>query len=454
MKQEAPKAPDPDTLAEVAAAWPPAADDAGDYRREPLAATVPVAACRLPGGAVVALAANPASARLALVPLAATGGADRPLRRARPGDGAAAALVRALATADEVLAPGWGLEPASPVGPAALEPAAAERGVATDETNESVVVGDAAIVKWIRHPSGSGDRADRLLRHLWQAGFGGVPAYHGRLVAPGPAGAVTAALVGAYLPGASDGWTWAVDALLGHLAETGRCRAGCPAGFSRGLGALTAGLHFALATPSATIPGPVAIAGRDEPAGWAAAGRARLADAVACTVADEPALADELATAAAVLAADIDRIADADGTPVQPIHGDLHVGQVLRAAGRLAIIDFDGNPTIAVPPEREPAARDLASLLCSIDHVGRIAIRRAGPAAGPAAERWIRDAIAACTDAYEAGLAAAGRPELLDRRLLRGFRAEQEARELIYAARFLPRWRYAPLGAIRAMVSA
>jgi maltokinase len=46
-------------------------------------------------------------------------------------------------------------------------------------------------------------------------------------------------------------------------------------------------------------------------------------------------------------------------------------------------------------------------------------------------------------------LAEAGRSELLDRSLLRPFEVEQACRELIYAARHLPRWRYAPMGVLR-----
>jgi maltokinase len=34
--------------------------------------------------------------------------------------------------------------------------------------------------------------------------------------------------------------------------------------------------------------------------------------------------------------------------------------------------------------------------------------------------------------------------------LLAAFEAEQECRELVYAARFLPRWRYAPMATLRA----
>jgi hypothetical protein len=38
---------------------------------------------------------------------------------------------------------------------------------------------------------------------------------------------------------------------------------------------------------------------------------------------------------------------------------------------------------------------------------------------------------------------------IFDPRLLRPFEVEQECRELLYAARFLPRWRYAAMGVLR-----
>jgi maltokinase len=78
-----------------------------------------------------------------------------------------------------------------------------------------------------------------------------------------------------------------------------------------------------------------------------------------------------------------------------------------------------------------------------------VAIRRrsADPAATVA---WVTAARAELRSAYENGLADAGRADMLDRSLLRPFEVEQECRELIYAARHLPRWRYAPMGVLRA----
>lgn len=324
-----------------------------------------------------------------------------------------------------------------------------------DQTNESVVVDERLVVKWLLHPDPARERAPRLLRHLAAAGFRETPPVAGTLewVAPGGDARMTLAVVDAWLPGARDGWEWCTEAVLEHVAPGHRCAADCPAGFAGDLGGLVARFHLALATPTDVIPEPVASAGGEAIAAWAAAARGFLADAIALTAADDPEAGAQLTRAEEALRARLAVLAAIGSTPVMPIHGDLHVGQVLGGPHGLAVIDLDGNPTLDAATVQAPAppARDVASMTCSLDHVGRVAIRRG--ALEPATEAWIGEAHAAFLAAYHEVLAGGGRPELLDERLLPPFAVEQECRELIYAARFLPRWRYAPMGAIRAMVA-
>jgi maltokinase len=129
---------------------------------------------------------------------------------------------------------------------------------------------------------------------------------------------------------------------------------------------------------------------------------------------------------------------------LQPVHGDLHVGQVLEWLGGLAVIDFDGNPTLDADRNAilQPRERDIAQMLMSLDHVGRTV--QAGSAAGvvtdAAVDRWIAGARRAFLDAVTP----------VDEGLLAAFEVEQECRELVYAARFLPRWQYAPMATLRA----
>jgi maltokinase len=97
--------------------------------------------------------------------------------------------------------------------------------------------------------------------------------------------------------------------------------------------------------------------------------------------------------------------------------------------------------------------RDRAALVRSVDHLGRIAQRRRDGRDADV-EGWIARSVAALTEAYWEELAAHGRADLFDGRLLRPFEVAQEAHEYVYAARYLERWRYVPDLAMAAMFPA
>lgn len=349
--------------------------------------------------------------------------------------GASAALVDALATRRAVT--GLRVRHFLPLPRGPLE----ERRITVDQTNTSVVVGERVVVKWMRPGAGGGssDRAPDLLAHLAAAGFARTPTPYAAVYRDGPDGGL-AAIVTGFLPDAVDGWGWCVDALIDQLDG------GPPADLAGDLGVLAAELHRALATPSGTIPEPVGVGHRD----WAADGLAVLDEAHRLLAADDEA-ARWFTARLPRLAADIERSRVADRTYVIPPHGDLHVGQVLRWRGGLAVTDVDGNPTLATPGGSgltEPAARDVAQLRTSLLHVGQIADRRTGGRHRPAVAEWGRRAVDDLLAAYLRTLDGYGMTHLFDERLLRPFEVEQECRELCYAARFLPRWRYAPMGVL------
>jgi maltokinase len=303
-----------------------------------------------------------------------------------------------------------------------------ERPVTADQTNRSVIVGERVVVKWFLEPV-PGARAPGLLGHLAEVGFRHTAQpyaalfWRDRLLA----------LVTAFLLEARDGWAWCVDAVMAGGPE---------AGFATALGELAADLHAALATPSSSWPSPVTTVDGD---GWHGRAQAAVAQAGARTTGQD---GQWLEFRSAELVAGIRPLIGVGGTPVLRIHGDLHVGQVLKWRDGYAVIDFDGNPTLEQAEEPQPAARDVAQLLTSLENVAQIAIRRrqADPAAMAA---WVRGARADLLSAYTSRLAGHGRSELLEPALLRPFEIEQECRELIYAARFLPRWTYAPMGVLR-----
>ena len=301
-----------------------------------------------------------------------------------------------------------------------------ERAITVDQTNHSVIAGEAVVVKWFPVPSRAPHPAPALLTHL--AAFAGTATPYAVIFWED----ALVALVTAYLPGSRDGWEWCVDE-----AVAGRT------GFATGIGRLAAELHAAMATPSEIFPDPVRLPPRPD---FATRAEGALREALSLTDGDD---GEWLARRAEALRAELAPLASAGRTPLIHIHGDLHVGQILQWRDGYAVVDFDGNPTVTEAEVFQPAARDLAQLLTSLDHVGQVAIRRrsADPAATAA---WVTAARAELRSAYENGLADAGRADMLDRSLLRPFEVEQECRELIYAARHLPRWRYAPMGVLRA----
>ncbi|HTJ34345.1 MAG TPA: hypothetical protein VL738_14050 [Dactylosporangium sp.] len=326
-----------------------------------------------------------------------------------------------------------------PLAPGPLE----ERLITVDQTNTSVVVGERVVVKWMR-PTAEGrspDRAPDLLAQLAATGFTRTPTPYAALYRDGPDTGLVAVVTG-FLPDAADGWDWCVDALLAQLDG------GPPADAAADLGVLAAELHCALATPTEVFPAPVAEVRQPT---WAADGLAVLEQARRLMADAEDDDGHWFTTRVQQLTADIARAGEVDRAYVIQPHGDLHVGQILRWRGGLAVTDFDGNPALADAGGtlREPVARDVAQLRTSLLHVGEIANRRTGQQHRPAVTAWCRRAADDLLIAYRRTLGERGMTELFDQRLLRPFEVEQECRELCYAARFLPRWRYAPMGVLR-----
>lgn len=355
---------------------------------------------------------------------------------ARPGDGASAALSRLLAAQSGSYQIGgfrvqsW-----------AARAVDGERGMNVDQTNESVIVGDCAVVKWAVHLQEGPHPAPRRIAVLRDAGFTGIPKPWGVVTWRPPDGEETlAAYVDEYLPGAVDGWTWAVEmmtaaALTADPTESVRT--------SHALGVLIADLHSALASTTST-------ATTADTQRWHAAATATLE--TACAVGDSVSSA-VLSARRAEVSAELAALPTLTGTAVLEGHGDLHVGQVLRSDDRLFVTDFDGNPVLTAAERMLPipAAVDVAGMVQSLAHVAIVASRytEVPPAALQAAETATRQAF---LDAYVTRLRAAGHGRLFDPRPLRALRLIQVMREMIYAANHLPRWMYVPDAALPALL--
>ena len=317
-----------------------------------------------------------------------------------------------------------------------------EREITVDRSNDCIVVDEAVFVKWLTPPARVPHHGLDVVRHLAAVGFDAMPALLGCDVSDGHLQAIAFE----HIAGAEDGWTWLFER-VNAVDDGTMTRAELLVDAAR-LGTLAADLHAALATPSATFPDPIGAVDRGSER---ARGHGLLAAALDAVVArDQPeahAVLHECRTAIAQL---IDSIADGS-TPALSIHGDLHVGQVLRSGDRIVLIDFDGNPLVVAGTfAPQPPVVDAASLVQSVDHVVRMTQHRR-PGRDEHFDALATDLSSAAIDGYRTRLGGLGAERLLDADLLPALRAVQELHELVYSVRRLPRWAYAPTLALGAM---
>jgi len=305
-----------------------------------------------------------------------------------------------------------------------------ERAIDVDQTNESIVVADEVVVKWLRPPVPTPHPGVEVLRVLSAHGFAHMPGFVGAHEVDD----MVLAVVTEFVPGALDGWDWYVDDvdawLRGDLAFDRLVES------ATAMGEVTSHLHVALSGLQRS-----AVSARS----YHAQAEALLQRAMRVVDGDEGhrlrSLERSVQAALEPLRVDRQMVA-------HRIHGDLHAGQFLRTSDRLLVTDFDGNP-LAEPAERrlpQSPLRDLASLLQSIDHVGRIVVKRRHPDRRRDVETFIRAAVAAALTAYSAR-------HTVDGPMLRALRTAQELHEYCYAAEHLPRWMYVPDEALPALLA-
>ena len=125
------------------------------------------------------------------------------------------------------------------------------------------------------------------------------------------------------------------------------------------------------------------------------------------------------------------------------IHGDFHVGQILKTAysDQLWVIDFEGDP-LSINEEAAEPMRDIASMCASFFHVGAVAIKYGADSSK------IREWIVKSESIFTAKYFDANSFDVI---AIHSLMLTLEARELKYADKFLPQWRYAPEFAIAYM---
>ncbi|GEK22731.1 maltokinase N-terminal cap-like domain-containing protein [Cellulomonas xylanilytica] len=294
------------------------------------------------------------------------------------------------------------------------------RVVSGEQSNTSVILPGSrpGILKVLRAVAAGENPDVDVPRHLVAVGWQHVPAplawLQGRW--PGPDGELVTGYLGvlaAFVDAAEDGFELA----CAYAARGESFRA--PA---TDLGAVTASMHAALVTAygtDASEHGPEgvarAVAARFSWALSAVPSLSRFTDGVAQVVGEVRALPAAPAR--------------------QRVHGDLHLGQVLRSHGAWFIMDFEGEPLAPLEQRTRPdlALRDLAGLLRSVDYAGAV-----GGLTGAQAADWTSDARAGLLAGYGGG----------DQTLLRALELDKTLYEAVYESRNRPTWLPIPVAGL------
>jgi maltokinase len=312
----------------------------------------------------------------------------------------------------------------------ALQPipaAANERRMTGEQSNTSIALGDELLLKLYRRLEGGENPDLELPRFLTRAGFDRVPAVLGYvryIPVDGEPSAV--AMLQAFLPDAVDAWRWLLDALSAGddaLLEIGR------------LGTVTAEMHRALAWHPQDLAFPARPAAAQDRVEWRRSAEHQVELAVAA--------APELDRLRSAIRDAFDAFERSSESTVSRIHGDYHLGQLLRSRNEFWVIDFEGEPARALADRRRPGSplRDVAGMLRSLDYAART-VERSEDASGFAADAWLREAREAFLRAYRsAGMA-------VDEQLLRAFELEKACYEVHYEANNRPDWTWLPLRAL------
>jgi maltose alpha-D-glucosyltransferase / alpha-amylase len=377
--------------------------------------------------------------------------------------------------------------------------AASSRVGSAEQSNTSMIYGDLAILKLFRKISSGENPEVEMTRFLTEtAHFEHIPAYLGDLHRS--ADSATVAFLQAFAANEGDGWAWTLEELarfyesvvgspmppsLGasssfesapELPPEAREHAGLYLDAAFLLGRRTAELHLALATPTNDI----AFVAEPFTPEELATERERIEQQVTTALATlDRTLATselELPHETVQLAQEVlarrggvkEHLAGLSGDPNQfgqriRIHGDLHLGQLLRARSDFLFVDFEGEPARSLEERRKKQSplRDVAGMLRSFSYAAHAAMGRQSPrrpehssTLQPWATLWERAVSAEFLRGYRTTIDASPLLPATEKAqvFLRALLLEKACYELAYELNNRPTWLHIPLTGVRELL--
>ena len=316
--------------------------------------------------------------------------------------------------------------------------------VSGEQSNTSLIYGSEAILKLFRRLEPGLNPDVEVHAALRSADNAHIAPLLGHIEIDDPAdpaaAPATVAMLQAFVPNASDGWRLATASVRDLYAE-GDLHAdevgGDFAAESERLGAATASVHADMAKVLPTEPAD---------AGWYGTLAEQMTARLDAALEVVPQLADH-ADAIRALYAEV--ASSTEPTVRQRVHGDLHLGQVLRTATGWIVLDFEGEPARPLSERRELDSpyRDIAGMLRSFDYAARHMLVEQPEDSQRAyrAQEWAeRNRAAFCAGySHASGLDPCGGSPLL-----RAFEADKAVYECVYEARNRPHWLMIPLSSL------